>query len=272
MTTSDPVALVVEAHAGVETWTMNLGPVNPIGPLLIGALTRALDDVESSDETSVVLLRSSSHVFSAGGDAAWMASLIEEGGPDGLLREFENVMAGFREVCRRLHEADVLSIAVIEGHALAGGLELAAACDLRIAVDDPVIQIGVPEMSLFGVLPSGGGGTHFLARILGRSRALLTVVGAKPMTPAEASSIGLVDQLHSREEIDAEVQGLARGIAATAGRGGIRAAKSAMALVAPLKPDQFAEDSRRHWAWMWSGPFRERVSAFVDKFGQRGKA
>src|SRR5258708_31039852 len=110
-----------------------------------------------------------------------MARTMRELGPTQFLVEFKASMDRFRALCLKLHRGDVLIIAALGGHTLAGGLEFAAACDLRFASDDDRIQIGVPEMKLFGELPSGGGGTQDLGRLMGTSPWLPFVLDGAPV-------------------------------------------------------------------------------------------
>lgn len=83
-------------------------------------------------------------------------------------------------------------IALIQGHALGGGLELALACDLRFAAAGNYM-IGLPEAGL-GLMP-GNGGSQRLARLIGPTRALDLMISAKRLAPAAAHELGIVDQL-----------------------------------------------------------------------------
>src|SRR4051812_38405419 len=162
----------VSAGDGWQAWTMQLRPVNAISPEFLDALEQAIAAVEADDAVSVVVLGSALRVFSAGADAAWMAATVATVGPQGLLAEFMATMNRFRAACAAMRGSRVLFLAALGGHTLAGGLELAAACDLRFAADDDRLQLGVPEMDLFGAMPSGGGGVQYLTRLMGPSRAL----------------------------------------------------------------------------------------------------
>jgi enoyl-CoA hydratase/carnithine racemase len=82
-------------------------------------------------------------------------------------------------------------IAAIRGFALGGGLELALACDIRIAAEDA--QLGLTEVNL-GIIP-GGGGTQRLPRVVGRGKALEMILTGARMTAEEALRIGLVERV-----------------------------------------------------------------------------
>ena len=96
------------------------------------------------------------------------------------------------ETLCRLEQTPKLVIAALNGHCVGGGLEVALACDLRIARKDAG-KVGLPEVSL-GVLP-GTGGTQRLARALGRSKAIELMAEGRTFSVDEAKSLGLVNQV-----------------------------------------------------------------------------
>jgi enoyl-CoA hydratase len=96
------------------------------------------------------------------------------------------------ETLNRLEQTPKLTIAAINGHCMGGGLEIAMACDLRVAKKDGG-KIGLPEVTL-GVLP-GTGGTQRLARLVGKSRAIEWMCEARSFTVDEAATAGLVNRV-----------------------------------------------------------------------------
>ena len=86
-------------------------------------------------------------------------------------------------------------VAAIHGYCLGGGLELAMACDIRIAADDA--QLGQPEIKL-GLIP-GGGGTQRLPRLVGRGRALYLNLTGDPISGSQAYDWGLVEKAVPRD-------------------------------------------------------------------------
>jgi enoyl-CoA hydratase len=268
MTDTNPEILQIEKGEGTETWAMNSAPVNAIDPLFLDALDDALDAASADESVAVVVLTSALKVFSAGADAKWMSTVVAEKGPEGLLEDFNRTMDHFREVCIRIRRAPFLVIAALNGHTLAGGLELAAACDLRFASDFERLQIGAPEMDLFGAMPTGGGGAQFLARLMGPSRALRFVLDAKPVGPAKALQDGLVDELYPSEELLARSQAFAAEVAGKAGRIGVSAAKRSILGGVELPLLEALElDRSLHWDSMRRGNFLPGVAAFVERFG-----
>jgi enoyl-CoA hydratase len=259
--------LDVETRDGVQTWTMNFAPVNAIGPRSLAALHAQLTETIADESIVAVVLASGQRVFSAGADAKWMAEVAADRGPDALLEEFVRTMEGFRELSLRLRKSPVLVIAVLNGHTLAGGLELAAACDLRFCADDNEVRIGVPEMELFGQMPSGGGGVQFLARLMGPGRALQFILDAGPVTPARAYDLGLLDRLCRPSEVLGDAQAFAAKVARHTTRIGVAATKRAVFGGIELSlADALDLDRAVHWDSVRRGGFAETTSRFVDRF------
>jgi len=246
---------------------MQLAPVNAINAEMLDAFEAALDDAEHDPRVAAVVLDSSLKVFSAGADATWMAQTVERIGVPGLLADFNATMDRFRAVALRLRQAPFLVIAALDGHTLAGGLELAAACDLRFCADSDGLRLGVPEMDLFGCLPSGGGGAQYLARLLGPSRALEFILTAKPISPARGAQIGLVDRLCPAGQAGPQALEFALEVAGKAGRIGVTCAKQAIfgAGELPLSA-ALPLDGALHWDTMRRGHFPTGVEAFAKRY------
>src|SRR5204863_5520376 len=101
------------------------------------------------------------------------------------------VTASFRTACDAITEIPRPVIAAIRGYALGGGLEIALACDLRVAADSA--RLGQPEI-LLGIIP-GGGATQRLTRLIGPARAKELVWSGRQVRADEALAIGLVDRV-----------------------------------------------------------------------------
>lgn len=268
---TETTPLDVYCQNGYERWTLRNAPVNALGPEMLDALDAQLSATQADESVSAVVLTSGLSVFSAGADATWMAERAQQVGIDGLIEEFVRTMDRFRALCERMRRSPVLFLAALNGHTLAGGLELAAACDLRYAADNDRIKIGVPEMDLFGAMPSGGGGVQFLTRLLTPSRALHFVLDAKPVSPREGCAMGLVDRLADPDELLADVESFAAAVAAKAGRTGLAAAKRAILTGAELPLYEALEfDRALHWDALRRGNFARGVQSFVDQFASHG--
>ena len=149
---------------------------------MLKALSGACDTVEADAGIRVVILTGEGKAFSAGGDIkAWGAMRPEEFG-------HQWVRFGHR-VFERLATLRMPLIAAMNGHALGGGLELAAAADIRIAASG--IRIGLPETGL-GMVP-GWSGTQRLVRRFGAQVVRRMVLGGEMFSAEEAMALGLVD-------------------------------------------------------------------------------
>jgi enoyl-CoA hydratase len=133
------------------------------------------------------------------------------------IREFvaPAVPVRFREERRRLDFRQAMDrcpqpiIAAIRGYALGGGLELALACDIRIASEDA--QLGLTEINL-AIIP-GGGGTQRLPRLVGRGKALEMILTGARLPAAEALRIGLVERVVPPGDVHSSAMELARTLA-----------------------------------------------------------
>jgi enoyl-CoA hydratase/carnithine racemase len=111
------------------------------------------------------------------------------------------------ETLSRLEQTPKLVIAALNGHTVGGGLEVALACDIRIAKKNGG-KIGLPEVSL-GVLP-GTGGTQRLLRCVGRSRALELMATGRTFDFEEALGFGLIQHIYEHESFWNDVMAYAR--------------------------------------------------------------
>jgi len=148
------------------------------------------------DSIAGVVITSAKKTFFAGGDLRDLKAVTPE-----TADEFAGWVRENKALLRRLETLGKPVVAAIGGAALGGGLEIALACHHRICVDDPKLQLGVPEVTL-GLLP-GAGGVVRTVRMLGIVDALMQVLlqGTRHR-PAKAKEIGLVDELvASREEL-----------------------------------------------------------------------
>ena len=160
---------------------------NVITEEVIRDLADALDGLDAGPEPRGVVLRSArSGSFFAGADINRLKTL-KNLPPE----EIERLCATGRGLFARLSDGSWPTVAVIDGVCLGGGLELALACDLRIATTEPHTVLGLPEVKL-GLLP-GWGGTVRLSRLIGPGPAVEFAAGGEPINGAAALRLGLVD-------------------------------------------------------------------------------
>lgn len=270
MPENDTNILDVRRNVGSRTLRVMFAPANAFDPLLLSALHRALDEAVDDENIAAIVLTSGLRIFSAGGDAKWMSQQLAARGPQGLVDEFNRVLDKFRALCVKIRRSPLLVIAALNGHTLGGGLELAAACDLRFVADSEGLQIGVPEMELFGAMPSGGGGTEFIARLIGPSRALQFIFGAKPVNPILAYEMELVDCLCGPTELLANAEASATEVANKARRIDVAACKRAVFDGAEMPIAQALEFNRSlHWDAKRRGNFPKQAHNFDRRFGER---
>jgi enoyl-CoA hydratase/carnithine racemase len=152
-------------------------------------MMRQLDDAilqaRMDDEVHLLLLRGHGEkFFSAGANIAYLNSITPR------YKYFFCLHAN--ETLNRLEHTPKLTIAALNGHTVGGGLEIAMACDIRLAKENAG-KIGLPEVNL-GVLP-GTGGTQRLARIVGKTLAIEMMVKGETFSFERAKEIGLVNEV-----------------------------------------------------------------------------
>ena len=152
----------------------------------------ALDQLEAHLDLSypfrAIVFCSKKKSFIAGADINEIANAHEADDE----RILEIVSKGHR-LFNRIEDLDIPTLAVINGAAMGGGLELALACTGRVAANDDSVQLSLPETKL-GILPAWGGTTR-LPRLIGADNAIDLICSGRSVRPDEALSLGLVDSL-----------------------------------------------------------------------------
>jgi len=161
---------------------------------MLDRLGDVVDEIARDRDTRAVVVRATGRFFCTGGDIeAWGRLSPHDMGRDWILRGID--------VLERLAALPQPVIAALTGHALGGGLELAMAADLRIAVK--AARLGCPEATL-GIIP-GWMGTRRLAELIGAARARHLLLLASPIPAAQACEWGLVTAL-AEDEADLNAQ------------------------------------------------------------------
>jgi len=182
---ADPTGVTVRLDGGVAVLCLDgADRMNAIGSHTYRALAAAVTDAEHDGQTRAVVIHGAGRAFSAGAD-------IEEMGGFGSAEEFRQFIRGFTDALAVLERSRLPIVAAINGLALGGGLELAMACDLRVAAADA--KLGLPEARL-GVLP-GAGGTQRLPRLIPRGVATEMIMLGRTIDGVRAYQLGLVNQL-----------------------------------------------------------------------------
>jgi enoyl-CoA hydratase / 3-hydroxyacyl-CoA dehydrogenase len=167
---------------GVARVMLSRPKFNLINAEVLDGLDRIMAELAADPEVRVVLVTGEGTVFSAGAD----------------LSQYYNNSVAFMEfarkgarIMRKLTDSPKLTVAVLKGYALGGGLELALACDLRVATED--VEIGFPELTR-GLVPAWSGSQR-LPQLLGLSRASSMILTSERLKGKRAYEIGLVNRL-----------------------------------------------------------------------------
>lgn len=243
------------AEAGLATLIVNRPPLNPLSYQTKEEILACLDEIAADPAVRCLIL------FGAGGRAFSVGSDIKEF-PEVTARRLGRQRAAHEHaVYNRIDFFPIPTVAAIEGHCLGGGLELALACDLRVASETS--RLGLPEVKL-GVFP-GGGGTERLPRLIGESRARELIYTGEPVDAREAWRIGLVNRVAPAGQALAMAQELGRTVAARSAVT-LRTVKSVMdrgLCMDLLEAQQVAIDAIAEL--FQSDAVREGVTAFLEK-------
>jgi 2-oxoglutaroyl-CoA hydrolase len=180
----------VERSEGVATITLNVpDKFNRVSMNARSELAEVFADLGSDDDAKVIVVTGAGKAFTAGGDIPGFLKRH----PEELSRLAWNVAAPER--CPKP------VIAQLRGYTFGVGLELALACDFRIAADD--VELALPEIRL-GMIP-GSGGTQRLARLIGLGRAKDVIMRGRRIAAQEALSLGLVTEVVTQDELEGAV-------------------------------------------------------------------
>ena len=127
-----------------------------------------------------------------------------------LRKELERIIGAGQTLFERIAQLRVTTVAMIHGACLGGGLELALACDWRIASPDRSTKIGLPEV-LLGIIPAWGGSTR-LPKLIGLPKALSMILTGRQLNAKAALKMGVIDEITERDHLSARaIKAIARG-------------------------------------------------------------
>lgn len=228
--------------------------LNAIGTATYTDLAATVAELEQRDSVHAAVIHGAGRAFSAGAD-------IEEIRTFSARDEFEAFIHGFTDALDVLAASRLPFIAAIHGSALGGGLELAMACDLRVATPDA--RLGLPEAKL-GVLP-GAGGTQRLPRLIPIGVATEMLMLGNHVDGARAHALGLVNHLREAEELLPAAGELARRFAGGAGQV-VHATKSLLRRTSHLPVHEGIQYERQVVADLFTTPDgREGFAAFTER-------
>lgn len=249
--------LKVERQGVIMRVTLDRPPVNALGRDLLEALSEAIDAAAADPAVSVLHIRNAGRCFCAGADLAEMR--VGFSGPEGAAAQLAFV-GRLQEVFARLETLEAVSIAEIGGHALGGGLELALACDLRVAAREA--RLGLPEVEL-GLVP-GAGGTQRLTRLCGPTLAKRLILGAEVVDGLTAAELGIVHWAVPASELADHARILADRIAGLP-RAALAGAKACIGLAASGDGAGFQAELDVTRRLMDEPETRRRVKEFLSR-------
>lgn len=195
--------ILVSQHNKLATVTINRPKkLNALNKVTIEELHKAFNFLNTDKNVKVILLTGSEEkAFVAGADISEFAHFTEEEGKR-LSAEGQKLLFDF------IANLTKPVIALINGFALGGGLELAMSCHFRIASDNA--KMGLPEVSL-GVIP-GYGGTQRLPQLIGKGKAMELIMTAEMISAQQAKELGLVNYVVPQNELIEFAENLAKKI------------------------------------------------------------
>jgi enoyl-CoA hydratase/carnithine racemase len=238
---------------GIGWIRLNRPPVNALDLALLQELVQAIGAARNDPAVRAVVIGSRSKgYFSAGLDLKELELSADEGRAELLDQLFKD------GVVRAMRTARKIFVALIDGHCLGGGLELALAADFRLAIQSKG-QIGLPEVRLGGM--PGGAGIQTMRRLIGQSRTLRLVALGETVDAQRALELGLLDEIAASE---ADAKAFAQRFAQ--GPGSIGAIKLALY---EGQETSFAEalvlERQLYRAIMLGDDIKEGVTAFREK-------
>ena len=193
----------VERREGIAVITINRPEVrNALNPAALADLAAALEFVGRNPAVACAILAGEGGTFTTGDDLTETAAMDEVG--------FAAMIEGFQSITRALRAMAMPVIAAIEGYAVGGGLEIAAACDLRVCAEDTIFFC--PEVRL-GLLMSNGS-SSILPRLIGAGRTRELMLTGRRFDAGWAERAGLVNRVVPRGEVLAAAVSMAGEVAA----------------------------------------------------------
>lgn len=230
---------------------------NALTPELARALTREIDEIGDAANAQVILLSGSGGHFSAGLDLHWLRSL----GDIPAVADLQHGLSDFQSAVLAIVRCPIPVVAVLQGTVAGFGLDLALACDVRVAGASARFTSAFARM---GLVPDGGS-TFTLPRVSGVGHAMRFLLAGETVDSARARAIGLVDDVVEDESLDAEATRVTSGIAAAA-PASVRTIKRLVraAELGALEQSLAAEGAAQLQA-LQSAEFRRRLEAFAAR-------
>jgi 3-hydroxyacyl-CoA dehydrogenase/enoyl-CoA hydratase/3-hydroxybutyryl-CoA epimerase len=198
-TTSQAFTFEIDADGiGLVTIDMPGRAMNVLNETLTAPFAELVTRLETDAALKGLVITSGKSTFIVGADIDQLTQITSA-------EEAYQLCEALKGMLRRMEKCGKPVVAALNGTALGGGLELALACHARIALDDPKLKLGLPEVKL-GLLP-GGGGTQRVPRLIGIQKSFELITQGKELSAAKAKEMGLVTELAgSRDELVAKAK------------------------------------------------------------------
>jgi enoyl-CoA hydratase len=198
--------ILLERDGAVAIITLNRPKqLNALSAAVLHDVSAALDELAADDAVrAIIITGAGERAFAAGADIGELAQI-------GSASEGRRMAQRSHQLGRKMAELPKPIIAAINGFALGGGLELALACDIRLASD--AAQVGLPEVTL-GIMP-GWGGTQRLARLVGPGAAKLLMMSGERIDAHEAQRLGIMERVYPAAKLLDAAKQLAQKLASS---------------------------------------------------------
>jgi enoyl-CoA hydratase/carnithine racemase len=234
---------------------------NALTPALARELAEVIEELSEDSEAGVVLLSGAGGHFCAGLDLHWLRSL---GGTPGIA-DLQRGLSAFQSAVLAIARCPLPVIAVIQGTTAGFGLDLALACDLRLAGTSATFTSAFARM---GLVPDGGS-TFTLPRLIGVGSALRILFAGETLDSSRARALGLVDEVVEDEVLDEQVRRLVGTLIGNASSS-IRTIKRLVRApeIGALEQALSTEGAAQLQA-LQGAEFHQRLEAFAARAGSR---
>ena len=250
--------ILLARDAGIGTLTLNRpDKLNAFSGTMRQELADALVELERDPSVRVIIVTGAGRAFCAGADIAYMHGLIQQSDVESMTALIE---AG-RRVVMTMRSSTKPVIGMINGVAAGGGANLALACDIRIASRDA--KLG-QTFNRIGLHPDWGG-TYFLPRLVGPSKALELFWTADVIDAATCETYGLFDRVVAPEQLAAETRAFATMLAAKPKLSLALAKRAVYRSLDRSLPEMLDYELDAQLQCFKSGDAREGIAAFLEK-------
>ncbi len=239
----------------VAVLTIDHPPANAFNHATVTELGAAMDELIANDQVKVIIITGAGEfAFVAGADINEIAQVKDSAEALAFIRLGQGVF-------NKIENCPKPVIAAINAVALGGGLELAAACHIRIMADRA--RVGQPEANL-GIIP-GWGGTQRLPRLVGSAKAIELILTGDMVNAQEAFRLGLANKVVPAGQVLAEAKGLAKKIAAKSKLTNEAAIKAVIGGLKGSLEDGLALEADQFSKLIGSHDTTEGIAAFLQK-------